>query len=90
MNEVKNERYSRRTITFLRFLFLVLICLIMTMTAQAGASGIVTGTCGDNISWTLDKSSGVLTLSGTGDIKDYTMISGDINPWFDDSFIVTM
>ncbi len=27
------------------------------------------GTCGDNLTWTLED--GVLTISGTGDMKDY-------------------
>ncbi len=38
---------------------------------EALADGTESGTCGDNIKWTLD-SNGVLTLEGTGAMPDYT------------------
>ena len=38
----------------------------------------VYGTCGDNLTWTLD-SNGLLTISGTGDMDDYD--SGS-DPWY--------
>ena len=39
-----------------------------------GSSSVVSGTCGangDNVIWTLDMQSGILTISGTGDMADY-------------------
>ncbi len=39
-------------------------------------SDIITGVCGDNLTWTL--SEGVLTISGTGAMYDYTE---EENPW---------
>ncbi len=39
------------------------------------------GTCGDNLTWNLDDG-GVLTISGTGAMDDYTASSG--TPWYDD------
>lgn len=37
------------------------------------------GTCGDNVSWSLNTSSGVLTISGTGKMKNYTVTRDP--PW---------
>ena len=36
------------------------------------ASSELSGTCGENVTWFLDESTGVLTISGTGDMTDYT------------------
>lgn len=44
--------------------------------------GYPSGICGDNLTWTLID--GVLTISGTGDMYDYTLESDDMNdyaPW---------
>jgi hypothetical protein len=41
---------------------------------------LVTGTCGENINWTLNES-GKLTISGTGEMYDYTTDSEV--PWFE-------
>lgn len=38
------------------------------------------GTCGDNLAWELDKESGTLIVSGTGDMRDYTEY--DHAPWY--------
>ncbi len=37
------------------------------------------GTCGENLTWTLDTETGVLEISGTGDMTDYT--SSSSVPW---------
>jgi len=39
--------------------------------AEPANESIETGICGDNVTWTLDKSTGVLTISGTGPMTDY-------------------
>ena len=41
------------------------------------ASAASSGTCGDNLTWTLDDN-GTLTISGTGDMKSYSFSS----PWY--------
>ncbi len=40
---------------------------------------LASGTCGDNVTWTLDEA-GVLTISGTGDMEDYEVSSSV--PWY--------
>lgn len=40
------------------------------------------GTCGDNLTWSLSDS-GVLTISGTGEMTNYTISGGaNVSPWF--------
>ena len=46
---------------------------------SADAAEIIdSGSCGENLTWTLD-SNGVLTVSGTGEMDDY---SSDYSPWY--------
>lgn len=42
-----------------------------------------TGKCGDNVTWNYDSGTGVLTISGTGDMYDYpsSINGGRKNPW---------
>lgn len=47
-------------------LVLSMLCAFMPVIANAATSG----TCGDNVTWTLDDN-GTLTISGTGKMKDY-------------------
>ena len=39
---------------------------------------IITGTCGDGLTWSLDRGSGILQINGTGDMDDF--LSG-ATPW---------
>ena len=48
---------------------------------------IVKGFCGENAEYTLDISSGVLTISGSGEMADYEQIY-DV-PWFEQKNIIT-
>lgn len=43
---------------------------------SSAASG---GSCGDNVSWSLDASSGLLEITGTGDMSDFTASGA---PWY--------
>ena len=55
--------------------FLVLVASIGTMFAESG-------TCGDNLTW--DLTDGVLTISGTGEMEDYSYFSNSYAPapWY--------
>ncbi len=37
----------------------------------SSSSAASSGTCGENLTWTFDEETGVLTISGTGDMDDY-------------------
>lgn len=49
----------------------ILVGMLPT-TAWATEMETVGGTCGENLSWTFDESSGSLKISGTGDMDDYS------------------
>lgn len=63
-----------------RILSVVLVLSMMVSFMPIIASAATSGTCGDNLTWTLDDN-GTLTISGTGEMKNY---SGNLNqsaPW---------
>lgn len=52
--------------------FGIILCMLLALSSVPTSAEIVdSGTCGDNLTWTLDDS-GTLTISGTGDMEDYT------------------
>ena len=64
-------------------LLLLLIMMLLPMMAMADSSG----TCGDNLTWTLVESTGTLTISGTGAMNNYNdpmYYTSDISPWYND------
>ena len=56
--------------------------LTETYEVEKETNVISSGTCGKNIAWTLEKS-GILTLSGTGEMYNYGLIGGYVShsPW---------
>ncbi len=58
-------------------LSVIMIFSIIPLTASAAE---ISGTCGDNLTWTFDDSTGTLTISGTGEMYDYN-INSFIVPW---------
>ncbi|MGN0534317.1 MAG: leucine-rich repeat domain-containing protein [Eubacterium sp.] len=60
---------------------IIAIALMLSSITVAAEETVVNGTCGENLIWTLDKESGLLEISGTGDMDDG-------RPWLDEvSFI---
>ena len=63
----------------------LLICLTTLSTLSLRAE-TYTGTCGaqgDNLKWSLDTSTGILTITGSGKMKDYSFGSTTAVPWYD-------
>ena len=63
--------------------FLLALCLLMgLLPAMSFYSEAATysGTCGENVYWNLDTSTGVLTISGSGAMTDYSNSSS--MPWY--------
>ena len=58
--------------------FFMVICVLFSM-AVMPAHAASSGTCGDNLTWTLSDS-GTLTISGTGDMDDY---DSSETPWYE-------
>ena len=64
----------RRTISLLLSLALMITC-VFTVSLNAFSDTLSIGTCGDNLNWTLNEETGVLTISGSGDMYDYSLYS---------------
>ena len=55
----------------------VVLCLTMVLTFPVYAAE-PSGTCGENVTWELDTTTGVMTISGQGEMDD-----GRYSPWWD-------
>ncbi|MFR4354329.1 MAG: leucine-rich repeat domain-containing protein, partial [Oscillospiraceae bacterium] len=59
---------------------LLCLCILLTLlpVSAMAAENVSSGSCGDNLTWELD-AEGTLTISGTGDMWDYTW--QEKTPW---------
>ncbi len=48
---------------------------------RCGIRELASGNCGENATWEMDLSTGCLTISGTGDMTDYTSAEDAQAPW---------
>lgn len=53
------------------FLSLTMLLSIVSVVDFSAFAAVKTGKCGDNVKYSLDTSTGVLTISGTGEMKGY-------------------
>ncbi len=68
----------------------MLLSVVMLLTVTAGLdltayAKTYSGTCGENITWSFNTSTGALTLTGTGDMSDYADADGCLPPWYEKS-----
>ena len=63
---------------------LFLLATLLLISWQVFAAS---GTCGDNLTW--DLTNGVLTISGTGEMTDYTNMSDNLTPWYSSRTSIT-
>ena len=67
-----------------KFLLLFITCLLAANSfAQAGEEEIISGTCGDHLTCVFNRSTGVLTISGTGAMWDFYLNEDRVTgaPW---------
>ncbi|MCD7935043.1 MAG: hypothetical protein LUF77_07005, partial [Oscillospiraceae bacterium] len=58
---------------------LLTFCLAALLSTTALADDATSGTCGENLTWTLNTDTGVLTISGEGEMDNYEW---DGAPWY--------
>lgn len=63
------------------FALLTALCLCAGLcpVSTSAVGSTVRGTCGDDLSWSFDTATGLLSITGTGDMTDFTYI--DPAPW---------
>lgn len=71
---------KKRVLSLMLVLLMTLTLIPLESLAEAAAAPGTCGSKGDNLTWALDEKNGVLTISGQGDMADY---SEDIAPWDD-------
>ena len=59
-------------------LFLLLVCSLTALYSVSQNSG----TCGENLTWSFDRETETLTISGTGEMADYLITSYSEIPWY--------
>jgi len=67
---------------------LLLVCLLTICLPNAAAASETAGTCGENLTWSLDAETGVLTISGSGEMEHYSS-GGWGMPWSSQKDVIT-
>lgn len=71
---------------------LLALCMVVGMlpVGALAAEEVITGTCGDSMTWSLDLGTGAMTISGSGDMKGYSDgYYGGGAPWKDHMASIT-
>ncbi|MCD8128013.1 MAG: leucine-rich repeat protein [Oscillospiraceae bacterium] len=68
-----------------RLAALLVLCFVVSLAPLALADDAASGTCGDNLTWTLED--GMLTISGEGEMEDYPSYDG--MPWYSQQEAIT-
>ena len=53
-------------------LSIVLLCALLPQLAPQASAAAMSGTCGENLRWSFDETTGVLTITGSGAMDDYS------------------
>lgn len=77
---------KKRVLSLMLVLLMTLTLIPLESLAEAAASPGTCGSDGNNLTWALDEENGVLTISGQGDMADY---SEDSAPWAEKSSSIT-
>ena len=62
-----------------KLILLLLICILSSLKINAT---VYSGSCGTNVSYSLDTNTGVLKITGTGPMANYGVYSPPYAPWF--------
>ena len=64
------------------FSFVLLCICIVAFCVISASAATYSGKCGDNLTYTLNTNTGVLTISGTGAMADWSDSNGNVVPWY--------
>mgnify|MGYP001151165406 CR=1 FL=1 len=76
---MKSKKVLKRCAALLAAIILVLSAVVLNNIIDSASAQTYSGTCGDNLTWTLDTGTGTLTISGEGEMEDFSSKS----PWYD-------
>ena len=82
-NETKTEEKEMKNLTRLAAFALCLV-LVLSLLPQASLTAhaqTVSGSCGSHLTWTLDTATGLLKISGSGEMDFYDPYSDNPAPW---------
>ncbi len=78
--DMKNvKRINKAIISMLMAVCCIVSAAVFAYASADGAAIIDSGTCGENLTWTLDEN-GKLTISGTGEMEDFGR--SNYTPWY--------
>ncbi len=66
---------------FSLFLAFALLCTLLPQVALPASAATYSGSCGDNLTWSLNTETGLLTIVGSGEMANYT--NQNRAPWYD-------
>ena len=73
---------KKRIISIL--LAVAILCAMLPQISSFANAATYSGTCGENLKWTLDTNTGLLSVTGSGWMPDYTnMNASTVCPWAD-------
>ena len=62
---------------------LMMIVFVLSLSVSVLGAGATSGTCGENATWNYDTYTCTLTISGSGNLNDYTLYTDEEAPWYD-------
>lgn len=71
------------------WIMLTLTALLAVLCCGVATAEITGGSCGDDVTWSLDSDTGVLTISGTGAMADFSSFGSDAAPWYNQMSSIT-
>ncbi len=84
----ESSLYMKKQIVSALMILALIVSLLPTFSFPAHAASY-SGSCGDSLSWSLDTSTGVLLIEGSGEMYDfrspYQGLSFPLPPWYDSS-----
>lgn len=67
------------------YLFYWFAVLLLLFSPARSYAEVYSGTCGESVNWSLDTETGLLEITGSGEMKDYGYINGAFfcgAPWY--------